>query len=77
MKVRFTSVGDEFIQALFFTSLSIHPRFSTKHANNNTNAKKKIEKKLNTFEVMVEKPILTNPLGEWRHVVGKIQKLLP
>jgi hypothetical protein len=29
---------------------------------------------LNTFEVMVEKPILTNPLGEWRHLVKKFEK---
>jgi hypothetical protein len=26
MKVRFTSVGDEFSQPLFFTSQSLHPR---------------------------------------------------
>jgi hypothetical protein len=26
MKVRFTSVGDEFLQPLFFTSQSLHPR---------------------------------------------------
>jgi hypothetical protein len=31
------------------------------------------KKKLNTFEVMVEKPILTNPLGEWRHLVEKFK----
>jgi hypothetical protein len=26
MKVRFTSVGDEILQPLFFTSQSLHPR---------------------------------------------------
>jgi hypothetical protein len=26
MKVRFTSVGDKFLQTLFFTSQNLHPR---------------------------------------------------
>jgi hypothetical protein len=33
--------------------------------------KKQNEKKLNTFEVMTEKPFLTNPSGEWRHLEPK------
>jgi hypothetical protein len=28
---------------------------------------------LNAFEVMVEKPILTNPLGDWGHLVEKFK----
>jgi hypothetical protein len=36
--------------------------------------KKQIEFFLNIFEVMVEKPIMTNPLGEWRHLVEKFKK---
>jgi hypothetical protein len=31
-------------------------------------------KKLNTSEVMAEKSFLTNPLGEWRHLVTKCKK---
>jgi hypothetical protein len=41
--------------------------------NTNRTQKKQIEKKLNTFEVMGEKPILTNTLGEWRHLVEKFK----
>jgi hypothetical protein len=48
--------------------------FLQKMRINNTNLTQKTDwKKLNTFEVMVEKPILTNPLGEWRHLVKKFK----